>query len=99
MSGGSTVTYTITATVNTDAAGKIGNTAKINGTDVTDPSGPKDPEDGKSNVTATKTYTGPSQGYTPGGQVTYELKLTNSGTALATGVTAVDALSSETTLT
>ncbi|WP_435309317.1 hypothetical protein, partial [Sebaldella termitidis] len=97
MSGGSTVTYTITATVNTDAAGKIGNTAKINDTDVTDPSGPKDPEDGKSNVTATKVYTGPSQGYTPGQQVTYELKLTNSGTALALGVTAVDTLSSETT--
>uniref|UniRef100_UPI003EBBACC8 hypothetical protein n=1 Tax=Sebaldella termitidis TaxID=826 RepID=UPI003EBBACC8 len=97
MSGGSTVTYTITATVNTDAAGKIGNTAKVNGNDITDPSGPKDPEDGKGNVTAVKTYTGPSQGYTPGGQVTYELKLTNSGTALATGVTAVDALSSEIT--
>jgi uncharacterized repeat protein (TIGR01451 family)/fimbrial isopeptide formation D2 family protein len=97
MSGGSTVTYTITATVNTDAAGKIGNTAKVNGTDITDPSGPKDPEDGKANITATKTYTGPSQGYTPGQQVTYELKLTNTGTALATGITAIDTLSSETT--
>ena len=62
MGAGSTVTYTITATVNTDAAGKIGNTAKVNGNDITDPSGPKDPEDGKSNVTAVKTYTGPSQG-------------------------------------
>ncbi|MDR2879615.1 MAG: DUF11 domain-containing protein, partial [Fusobacteriales bacterium] len=92
---GAKVHYSVEVQISPNAADTIINTAKADGQEIK--SLVINPEKGLSNIVATKVYTGPSQGYTPGQQVTYELKLTNSGTTLAAGVTAIDILSSETT--
>jgi uncharacterized repeat protein (TIGR01451 family) len=95
MPGGSSVTYTVNATVSPSATGSLTNTATV-----TAPAGVTDPTPGNNNATDTDTLTPTadlsitktdgSATEVPGTPVTYTITVTNSGPSAVTGATVSD---------
>ena len=99
MPVGSTITYTVTATLNAGALGIVSNTAVV-----TAPASVMDPAPGNNSATDTDTITAiptadlaitKSDGiptYTPGSTVTYVIVASNAGPGAVLGATVIDAL-------
>ena len=99
MPAGSTITYTVTATLNAGALGIVSNTATV-----TAPAGVTDPAPGNNSATDTDTITATptadlaitksdgSPTYTPGSTVTYVIVASNAGPGAVLGATVIDAL-------
>jgi uncharacterized repeat protein (TIGR01451 family) len=95
MPAGSSVTYTVDATIDADATGNLTNTATI-----TEPEGVTDPVQGNNSATDTDTLTPEADlsitktdGATdevPGTSITYTIVVTNSGPSDAPGTSVVD---------
>ncbi len=101
---GSTITYTVVASINANATGTLVNTAVV-----TAPGGVTDPTPGNNSATDTDTLvpqvtlavvkTDGSLNYTPGGTATYTVTVTNTGASDAHDVTVADLLPAGLTLT
>ena len=98
MPVGSTIAYTLTATVSSSATGNLVNTATVS-----PPAGTTDPNPGNNSATDIRrinsqadlgiTKSDGTATYVPGGNTTYTIVVSNNGpSAAATGVTVVDQL-------
>jgi uncharacterized repeat protein (TIGR01451 family) len=96
MPSGSSVTYTVNATIQSSATGNLTNTATV-----TAPGGVTDPTPGNNSATDTDTLTpsadvgvdktGPAT-ITPGNNITYTISVTNNGPSNATSLSFSDAV-------
>jgi len=99
LPAGSTITYTLNASLNAGALGNVANTATVAA-----PGGVTDPTPGNNSATDTDTVTATptadlgitksdaSPTYTPGSAVTYSIVASNAGPAPALGATVIDVL-------
>ena len=104
LPAGSTITYTVTASISSSATGSLVNTATVSA-----PAGVTDPDLSNNAATDTDALTSQvilvvaktdgSATYTPGGTATYTITVTDTGASDATDVTVSDALPAGATLT
>src|SRR5439155_1580230 len=104
LPAGSTITYTLNASISSSATGSLVNTATVTAPGaVTDPdlsnNTATDTDALASQVTLVVAKTDGSATYTPGGTATYTVTITDGGLSDATNVTVSDALPAGVTLT